>query len=161
MPYVSRDQNGNINGTYANPQPGYATEFLQPTDAGLVKSQLLAHAAAKQKTITSGGISVNVGTSGSPINVEAQTDTASLIMLQGAFTIAAANNAASFNWVQDTGASVTLTASQMTTIFNAVTAFIQSTFNTLSAVLAAINAGTVTTTAQVDAFASPAWPVNS
>jgi hypothetical protein len=28
MPYVSRDENGSINGLYSNLQPGYAEEFL-------------------------------------------------------------------------------------------------------------------------------------
>ena len=73
----------------------------------------------------------------------------------------AANSAATFQWVQSGGVAVTLTASQIITIFNAVTAFMQSTFTTLAAVLAAINAGTITTTVQVDSFTSPAWPTNS
>jgi hypothetical protein len=36
MPYVSRDQNGNISGTFANPQPGFATEFLADNDPAIV-----------------------------------------------------------------------------------------------------------------------------
>jgi hypothetical protein len=153
MPYVSRDQIGNITGTFANPQPGFATEFLQPTDAALTKPALLSYASAKQKQIMNGGISVN--------GVEASTDPASLVLLQGATTVATANNAATFQWVQNSGVAVTMTAAQMTAMFTAVTTFIQGTFTTLAAVLAAINAGTVTTTAQVDAFNSPSWPVNS
>jgi hypothetical protein len=157
MPYVSRDQNGNINGAFANPQPGYATEFLQPTDAGFIKWTLLPYATAKQKSIMNGGISVNLGA----VTVEAATDPGSLVLLQGATTVATANSAATFEWVQNTGVTATLTAAQMITLFTAVTTFVQSTFTTLSAVLAAIGAGTITTTAQVDSFASPAWPTNS
>jgi len=110
-----------------------------------------------------GGISVNVGTSTAPQNVEAGTSTASLILLQGAAAMAQANSAATFQWVESTGASVTLTAAQMLTILGAVTTFLQATFNVLAAVLAAINAGTITTKAQVDTPPSPvaAWPVNS
>jgi hypothetical protein len=103
---------------------------------------------------------VNVGTAQAPVNVEASTDPASLVLLQGAYTIAQANNAASFNWVAASG-PVTLTSAQISTIFTTVTTFVQATFTTLAAVIAAINAGAITTTAQVDAFASPAWPVNS
>jgi hypothetical protein len=36
MPYVSRDDSGNINGLYANPQPGYAEEFLPDDDPEVV-----------------------------------------------------------------------------------------------------------------------------
>lgn len=33
MPYVQRDGNGSINGAFANPQPGYAEEFLADDSA--------------------------------------------------------------------------------------------------------------------------------
>lgn len=36
MLYVSRDEGGNINGVYANPQPDYATEELADDDAVVV-----------------------------------------------------------------------------------------------------------------------------
>jgi hypothetical protein len=133
----------------------------QPTPVEINTMILLQYATAKQQTIAVGGISVNVGTTQAPVNVKAETDPTSLVLLQGAYTLAAANSAATFQWVQVSGAPITLSAAQMTTIFTSVTAFIQSTFTALAAVIAAINADTVTTTAQVDAFASPAWPVNS
>jgi hypothetical protein len=84
-------------------------------------------------------------------------------MLQGAATLAQAAPTQSFTWVQSNGASVSLTAAQVTQIFGAVATFIQSTFTSLSQVVAAINAGTITTRAQVDSPPSPvpAWPVNS
>jgi len=122
---------------------------------------LLAYAAKKRNQVASGGITVNVGTVDAPINVEASTDVDALVLLQGAFLVGQANPSQSFQWVQSTGVSVTLTAAQITTMFVAVTAFVQATFVTLGAVLAAINAGTVTTVDQIDGFASPAWPVNS
>jgi len=36
MPYVSRGDSGNINGLFANPQPGYAEEFLPDDDPEVV-----------------------------------------------------------------------------------------------------------------------------
>jgi len=36
MPYVQRDGSSNITGLYANPQPGYATEFLADTDPAVI-----------------------------------------------------------------------------------------------------------------------------
>ena len=122
---------------------------------------IINYAGAKQQAIAVGGIKVNVGTSTAPSNIEASTDPTSLVLLQGAYSLAQANSSQTFQWVQGSGVAVTLTAAQIITLFNAVTAFVQSTFTTLAAVITAVNGGTITTTAQVDAFASPAWPVNS
>ena len=158
MPFVSLDQNGNVTGVFANPQ-SFATTFVADGSQSLITPTLVPYANAKQTAISGGGISVNVGTS----TVECSTDVASLILLQGAASIAAANPSETFNWVPSTGTPVTLTAAQITTMFGAVSAFIQATFTTLSGVIAAINAGTITTTAQIDRPPSPipAWPVNS
>ena len=47
MPYVSRDANGRINGLFANPQAGFAEEFLEDArsrelaEATLYKYRLL------------------------------------------------------------------------------------------------------------------------
>jgi hypothetical protein len=121
---------------------------------------LMAYAQAKQAKIAASGTSANIGTAQSPNMVQASTDTASLILLQGAYTMAGLNASATFNWAQSNGVGITLTAPQVQTIFNTVTAFIQSTFSTLSGVLNAIRAGTITTQAQVDSPPAPipAWP---
>jgi len=46
MPYVSRDAQGNITGVYAQPQPGYAEEYVEdataPEPAPLPEPQLYA-----------------------------------------------------------------------------------------------------------------------
>jgi hypothetical protein len=121
---------------------------------------LLAYANAKQRAIAGAGVSVNIGGSAT---VECSTDPASLILLQGAAAVAASTPSWSFAWVPESGSPVTLTAAQITTMFGAVSAFIQATFTTLAAVITAINAGNITTKAQVDTPPSgvPAWPVNS
>jgi hypothetical protein len=36
MPYVSRDESGTVNGTYAVAQPGYAEEFLPDDDPEVI-----------------------------------------------------------------------------------------------------------------------------
>lgn len=120
---------------------------------------LSAYAAAKQAAIMIGGISVNIG---GP-SVEASTDATSLVLLQGAVSIAQANPSATFKWVSSTGASVTLTAAEIETIFAAVSTFLQATFTTLAGVLTAISGGAITTKAGVDSPPSgvPAWPLNS
>jgi len=129
-----------------------------PAPVTLTAAQLIAYASQKQSTIMGGGISVSIA---SGVSVECSTDATSLVLLQGAATIAESSPSTTFNWVPKTGSPAVLTAAQITTMFTAVSAFLQATFTTLAGVIAAINAGTISTTAQVDAFASPAWPVNS
>jgi hypothetical protein len=137
--------------------------FTAPVVTPPTAAELIAYAAAVQRGIAAGGISVNVGSSGSPQDVEASTDVASLVLLQGAVAIAAASPSTTFQWVPPSGAPVTLTAAQINTIFAAVSAFIQSTFVTLAAVINAINAGSITTQAEIATPPSSigAWPVNS
>ena len=125
-------------------------------------AQLIAYAGAKQQRIATGGTQVNIGASAAPQMVEASTDALSLAWLNGAAALASGNAAATFSW-STSGGSVTLTSAQVLTIYSAVQSFIQASFATLGAVVNAINAGTITTTAQIDAPPAPipAWPVNS
>lgn len=129
--------------------------------AGSYKQLLINYAIAKQQKIVGGGISVNIATSGAPQMIEASTDATSLAFLNTAVAVAAANPAATTPWVSTSGTVVTLNATDVAKISAAVQAFVQATFATLGAVIAAINAGTVTTQATVDNFAAPAWPANS
>jgi hypothetical protein len=133
------------------------TGFTAPA---ATSAQLIAYASAKQARIMDGGTLISIGSGAS---VECSTDPASLVLLQGAAWIAAASPSQTFSWVPSTGSPVTLTAAQITAMFAGVSAFIQSTFTTLAGVIAAITAGTITTTAQVDTPPSPipAWPANS
>jgi len=64
--------------------------------------------------------------------------------------------------VQSSGA-LSLTPQQVLNTGVAVGALVQQSFTVLGQVIAAINAGTITTTAQIDSPPSPipAWPVNS
>lgn len=141
----------------ANVGEVYSGGVFAPVPA--TKAALMAYASSKQALNMHGGISVNVGTQQAPQNIEASTDPTSLVLLQGAYTLAVGPTPpASFQWVQSNGVPVTLTPAQIQTIFNAVTAFVQSTFNALSSVIGQINSGTITTAAGVDAAA---WPANS
>lgn len=134
---------------------GAVAAFAAPTPT---QQQLSAYAASKQSAIAAGGISVNVAPSGSPQMVEASTDVASLVLLQGALAIAQSSPWTSFSWVESTGVAVTLNATQIETIFVAVSTFLQATFAALAAVLASIGSGAIATTTQVD---QASWPANS
>jgi hypothetical protein len=153
----------------SNRTPTIATESALMTELlsfGIVATTplgLIAYAQQKQGTIAAGGISVNVAASGPAQMVEASTDPESLVLLQGAVSIAAVNPSQTFAWVPKNGSPLTLTATQINTIFAAVSAFIQLTFTTLAGVINAVNAGSVTTQAEVDTPPTSigAWPVNS
>ncbi len=121
--------------------------YAAPT---LNQAQLVTYAQNKQAMLSVGGITVG--------GVMCGTDTSSLVLLEGVYTIATADPSATFQWVEDNGVTTMLTAAQGIAIFDAVHAFIQATFTACAAVIALINNGTYTTTAQVDAYA---WPVNS
>ncbi len=130
------------------PNPRFDTRpYATPT---LNTTQLIAYTQLKQNILMSGGITVG--------GVACGTDTASLALLEGLYTLATADGSATFQWVEDDGATIVLTAAQGITIFQAVHAFIQSTFTACAAVIANINSNTYTTIAQVDAYA---WPTNS
>ena len=131
-----------------------APGVVLPSNAGLI-----GYAIGKQQAIAAGGISVAISSS---VTIEASTDTASLALLSTAVAVAQSNPSATTPWVQKNGTPVSLNAGEVLEILAAVSAFIQSTFATLSAVITAINGGTITTRNQVDVPPSgPAWPVNS
>ncbi|SHG92411.1 DUF4376 domain-containing protein [Bradyrhizobium erythrophlei] len=150
------------NGTALLIPDAYATAAQTLFAAGFAPTaaELISYANTKQSKIMGGGTLVSVGNG---VLVECSTDPSSLVLLQGAASIAATSPTATFNWVPTNGTPITLVAAQMTAMFASVSTFLQATFTTLSQVITAINAGTITTTAQVDTPPSPipAWPVNS
>ena len=99
--------------------------------------------------------------SAAPIYIEVGTDALSLSWLHLCAAQAAGDPKAGFT--SPGAGGETLTGAQVMTIFSAVAAFVQSCLAVLRAVVAAIDAGTITTTAQVDAPPAPLppWPVNS
>jgi hypothetical protein len=139
--------------TTGNPQVGWTYAngtFSAPVIPTPTVAQLLTYAQQKQATIAAGGISIG--------GVECSTDTASLVLLQGAATVAAANPSQTFNWVPTKGAPVVLTATQVISIFSNVSAFLQETFTALASAITGINSGNITALGQIDELA---WPVNS
>lgn len=113
---------------------------------------LAAYAQRKQSIVQGGGITVTLESQ----SVQAYTDAGSMALLQGALVLAQATPTRTFQWVGETSAA-TLTATDIETLFTAVSTFIQATFTTLATVLTAITAGTITTGAEID---TAAWPAN-
>lgn len=117
------------------------------------KPQLLAYANAKQWALATGGYTITVNSA--PLVFP--SDVVSMGLITGkAARLAQPNPPASFDWQTPTG-FVTIAAADFIAVATQIADFVQSTFNALAAVFAAIEAGTTTTTAEVDAAA---WPSN-
>ena len=135
-------------------------------DANALKSVLIDYASRKQNIIAIGGVRLNVAPSGQPAEfADVATDTKGQTLVNGAVSMISLARFASpaqpdptFPWVNNDGSKLTLSAGQMLQIGLALGAFIQATYATLGSVSEAINAGTITSEAQIDASA---WPPNS
>ncbi|MDE1991665.1 MAG: DUF4376 domain-containing protein [Rhizobiaceae bacterium] len=113
-----------------------------------VPVDLPAYAAAKRYAVEPGGIVVNGA--GIP------TDRQSQAMITGAYSYVEANPSTTVQFKTNSG-FVEMNAAQVTAIANAVGAHVQASFAEEATVVAAITAGTITTTAEIDAAA---WPAN-
>jgi hypothetical protein len=136
--------------------------FSPPAPSSLTEAQLLAYAQQKLNTISAGGLTVNVAASVQPsesASVSTTTDGRADIL---GLMVEISQGATSITWYQSSG-NLTLTVAQVNIIAAAVAALRSSAYATWSAIVTAINAGTITTTAQIDTPPAPipAWPLNS
>jgi hypothetical protein len=116
-------------------------------------AQLIAYANAKQWTLATGDYTITVNSS--PLVFP--SDVVSLGLITGkAARLAQPNPPASFEWQTPTG-FVTIAAADFISVATQIADFVQSTFSALAVVFAAIEAGTITTTAEIDASS---WPSN-
>jgi hypothetical protein len=119
----------------------------------LTQAQLLAYANAKQWALATGGYTITVNSA--PLIFP--SDVVSMGLITGkAARLAQPNPPASFEWQTPTG-FVTIAAADFIAVATQIADFVQSTFNALAVAFAAIEAGTITTTAEIDAAA---WPSN-
>ncbi|NEI71316.1 DUF4376 domain-containing protein [Rhizobium lusitanum] len=107
---------------------------------------LYAYAASKRYAVETGGIVIN--------GMSVMTDRGSQSLITGAYNYVQANPEVTVKFKTAAG-FVELTAAQMTAIANAVGAHVQAAFAAEGEVNSRIVAGTITTTAEIDAFA---WP---
>lgn len=110
---------------------------------------LYAYAASKRYAVETGGIVLN--------GMHVMTDRASQSLITGAYNYVQANPDITVKF-KTSGGFVELTATQMTAIANAVGAHVQAAFAAEGEINQQIIAGTITTPAEIDAFA---WPSNS
>lgn len=117
----------------------------------LSKTELAAYANELQWRLATGGHTVSVA--GTPRRFA--TDLTSQALITGkAVRFEQASPPASVAWQFESG-FVTISAADFLTAAVAIADWVQSTFDALPAVLAAIASGSITTTAQVD---SASWP---
>lgn len=121
--------------------------FVEPAKPAPTTDELIAHAAAKRWQAETGGIEVG----GVPI----ATDDRSKQMIIGARLAADADVGWSTTWVAADGSVAVIDAATMIAISNAVLAHVGVCFAVFATVKADIEAGTITTTAEIDAAD---WP---
>ena len=113
---------------------------------------MLAYANAKQWALATGGHAVTVGGASHVF----ATDPTSLTMMGGKVArLAQPSPPTSFNWQTPDGSWLVIAAADFPAIAASCADFVQATFDALKIVEAQIAAGTITTTAQVDAAS---WP---
>lgn len=111
--------------------------------AALQKAALISYAASRRYAVETGGLTIS--------GVKVATDRESQSMLNAAFNIASGNANFTTMWKGDDGTFTALTAPQIIAIAQAVGAFVASCFAAEAAAVTAINAGSITTNAQIDA----------
>lgn len=120
------------------------------------KAALRNYANTKQWALAIGGYTVAFA--GGP-TVAFDTSTEGQALITGKIArLQQANPPVAFNWQSGPAGFVNLSAAQLTAAGVAIADFVQATFDALGAVIAAINAGTIKSKAQVD---SADWPSNS
>nr|WP_047581392.1 DUF4376 domain-containing protein [Methylobacterium sp. ZNC0032] len=117
--------------------------FVGPETQGLSKAELTARAADRRWRQEVGGITV----AGVPV----ATDDRAKLMITGARVAAMADPDWSTVWHGADGQTYPVDAAAMVAISDAVQAHVNSGFATFAAVKAAIEAGTITTAADIDA----------
>ena len=126
--------------------------LVAPASPAPTPAQLTAYANAKQWALATGGHAVTVEGSSHIF----ATDPTSLSLMDGKVgRLAQANPPASFNW-QIGPAWLTISAADFVTVATTCADFVQATFDTLKTVEAEIASETITTFAEIDAYA---WPV--
>lgn len=148
MPYAQRNDDGFVIGLYAAEQSGYAEEWLGEDHAEVVAFRnpppdLHAYTAQKRWEKEVGGIVVG--------GVSVHTDDRSKMLLAGARMQAEADHAWTTEWKAADGTFVTLDAATVIALSNELLEHVAACFAREASVVADIDAGAITTTAQIDA----------
>jgi len=143
---VSAPDNAQVGWVYSN------GAFAAPVIPPLTAAQLAAYANNKQWALKQGGYTLTIA--GTPLNWATDGESIGLITGQVVDFQQLSGAPTSVDWQFATG-FVTIQSADFIAAAAQINAFIRDTFTALKAVLTAIAAGTITTTAEIDAAA---WP---
>ena len=117
-------------------------------------AQLFGYANAKCSALRATPRSYDLG--GTPdVSIKADATADTIALVSGLADWGAANPTATQDWIDDFGAVTSITGAQAVALKAAGLAYIQSLYAALGTVCAGVRAGTIATTAQIDAAA---WP---
>jgi hypothetical protein len=121
-----------------------ASGFVQPAVGAYTKAQLKAYAGNVRYNKEVGGTTVS--------GVAYPTDRETQSKMTAAVVLSQVNPSATFKWkLPDGSFTASLNAAGMLAVASAVGAFVQTCFETEASVVAAIDAGTITTISGIDA----------
>ena len=120
-----------------------ADTFIQPTPTTYTKGQLAAYAASARFDHASGGCAV----AGKTYN----SDVVARNTINSAYDFSQVNASQTFAWKLADGTFVTLDQAAIANLNTSVSTFVQNCFACESATVAAINGGTITDLAAIDA----------
>lgn len=146
MPYVQRDPTGAIIGVFANAQPGYAEEFIQPGDPGLLPlSRARGHARVNQAR----DVAISAGVSWGSLAWD--SDAASRANLTGAVSAfqAGVPVPAGFSWRTKDNADVPMVLTDLLGLAAAMLVHVNGQYEKSWLLKAQIDAAT--TPAEIDA----------
>jgi hypothetical protein len=123
-----------------------ADTFIQPMPTTYSNGQLAAYNADARFRHASGGVTVS-----SLSAIPFLTDPVSRNTVNSAYQYAVANPTHITDWKMSDGSFIKLTNTQLTTLNNDMTTFVQSCFSCESTNLTSINSGSMTTLAAIDA----------
>jgi hypothetical protein len=136
-----------------------ASRTLAPFVAPVVaptSAQLTAYARAKSSALLAAGVTINAAPAGAaPVNVHCDGSSVSRGDLLGLAVAAAADPAFTTDWVDNAGTVTPLSAAELLAFWPAVRGWHSAMVKALSDIEAAIAAGAITTTAEIDAYG---WP---
>lgn len=146
MPYVQRNEVGEVTCRFANAQPGYAEEWIDENDIPVLVADLTALIASTRFDHEVAGTVVN--------GLSVSTDRTTQNKLTGAALQANRNADYTVDWKLSDGSFVALTSSAILALSDGVCNYVQACYSREAVLLAALSNGSFT-----EAMLREGWPV--
>ncbi|MDU9022274.1 DUF4376 domain-containing protein [Pseudomonas corrugata] len=146
MPYVQRNEGGEITCRFANAQPGYAEEWVGENDIPVLVTDLTALIAGTRFDHEVAGTVVN--------GLSVSTDRTTQSKLTGAALQASRNSDYTVDWKLSDGSFVALTSTAILALADGISHYVQACYSREAVLLAALSDGSFT-----EAMLREGWPV--